>query len=616
MIYKLRNGLFFMLFLVVMAPALPIYAQQNNNQNQRFVDERLANELYRNQEWEQAKNLYLKLYETYKAQHYYNYYFNCLIQLRELDEAEKAAKRMQRQQKNTQSEIDLGYVWQLQGDSKKARDLFNSIIQQMPADRNIISTIANAFRTRNLDEFALLTYEKGSKMAAVNYGFYLEKAGLYQMTGNFDATLDNYLLHLTQQPDHIDLIKSRIQSMMMMDIDNSMSDLVRSKLLVKAQKEPENFLFNELLIWYSLQEKDYELAMIQAKALDRRFGDRDLNIIELAHISLANGQYEVANDGFSYIIGKAQTSTFYFDALIGSIKARYNIAEQQAGTDVQSYQQLNSDISKALDEAGFNRETYELAVIKARILTYNLNRSEEAREIMERALMLPIRPEEQAHLKMYIADILLFQNEVWEATLLYSQVDKALKNEPVAHEARFRNARLRYFIGEFGWALSQLDVLKAATSKLIANDALTLSLLISDNLSVDTTGTDLKAFAKADLLTYQKKDQQALFVLDSLLQHNRSLVLKPHILMKKASILQRKKQFAEADSIYGLIYTQFSDSYLADDALFQSALINENQLNNVSKARKQFELVFNQYPASIYAVQARQKYRNLRGDSL
>jgi tetratricopeptide (TPR) repeat protein len=615
MIQLKTSAIRIVLMLTMLLATQVLMAQQSNQQNQRFVDERLANELYRSQEWEQAKNLYLKLYDTYKAQHYYNYYFNCLIQLRELDEAERAAKKMQRQQKNTQSDIDLGFVLQLKGESKKARDIFYGIIQQLPADRNIISTTANAFRTRNLDEFALLTYEKGSKMNGINYGFYLEKAGLYQMTGNFDATLDNYLLHLNQQPDHIDLVKSRIQSMMMMDIDNSMSELVRSKLLSKAQKEPENYIYNELLIWFSLQEKDYELAMIQAKALDRRFGERDFNIVELAHISLSNGQYEVANDGFTYVMHKGPSEPFYFEALKGALKSRYYIAEQQVATSISVYQKLNSDITAAFEEAGFNRETYELAIIQASILTYQLDLPLEARSIMERALMLPLRPEEQANLKMHIADILLFQNEVWEATLLYSQVDKSMKNEPVAHEARFRNARLRYFIGEFGWAQAQLDVLKAATSKLIANDALTLSLLINDNLTDDTTGLSLKAYAKADLLTYQKKDTAALNLLDSLLQHNRSLVLKPHVFLKKAAILQRMKQFMDADSLYHQLYLQFPDSYLSDDALFQSALLNETHLKNTDLARKQFEIIFNQYPASIYAVQARQKYRNLRGDS-
>ncbi|MCK9449552.1 MAG: tetratricopeptide repeat protein [Bacteroidales bacterium] len=606
----------FIVLYLILAAEIPALAQQSTQQNQRATDERVANEFYRNRDWEQAKTLYLNLYNTYKGRHHYNYYFNCLIQLNQLDEAEKAARKMQRQQKDIQSDIDLGYVLQLKGNSKKAADIFDQVIRQLPADRNIISLTANTFRSRNLDDYALLTYEKGSKMPAINYGFHLEKANLYQMSGNTEATMDEYLLHIAQHPEHIDLIKSRIQNMLLLDIDNKISETVRTKLLEKAQKQIDNFVYNELLVWYSLQEKDFELAMIQVKALDRRWGDREPQILELASISFSNAQYEVAEDGYAYVLNKGRTNPFYTDALIGALKSGYYKAEEQYESNIKVYQKLNTDIISAFQSIGFNRETYELGIIQARILTFNLNQHEEARTILEKAIMLPLRRDEQANLKMHMADILLFQGDVWEATLLYSQIDKSLKNEPVAHEARYRNARLRYFIGEFGWALTQLDVLKAATSKLISNDAQTLALLIRDNLMEDTTGQSLRAFAKAELLSYQHKTDEALHILDSLLQYDRSITLRPHLLMTKAALLYKRQEYDMAETLYQQLFQQFPDSYLADKALFQSGLIYENQFHDPENARLRYERIFNSYPSSMYAVQARQKYRHLRGDKL
>lgn len=611
--------LFFVILLSI--PATFLQAQQvrtdnNAQQNQRVIDENLAYEFYRNQDWESAKAVYWNLFETHKARHYYNFYFNCLIQLNQLDEAEKSARRQLRNTKDVQNEIDLGYILMLGGDQKKSREIFDNIIKGLIADRNRISQVANAFRTRNLDEYTLLTYEKGSKLPGVNYEFHLEKAGIYQSTGNYTAAIDSYLSHLDSNPENLDLIKRYFQNMVVMDIDNSMSELMRSKFLTKAQANPDKVLYGELLIWFSLQQRDYDIAMIQAQAMDRRFGDREFTVLELAEISLSNSQYEVASKGFSYVAAKGQGSIYYFQGLKGALKARYYLAEQSHNTDINIYEGISKDIEKAFQTIGFNRETYELAIIQARILTYALDKPSEALAIMEKSLELPLRPDEQANLKMNLADILLYQNEVWEATLLYSQVDKALKNEPVAHEARFRNARLRYFIGEFSWAQTQLDVLKAATSKLISNDALTLSLLIRDNLMDDTTGSSLRAYARADLMTFQKRDPEALLVLDSLTQFDRTQSLKPHVYMKKAEILARSSRFQEADDLYTLVFTQFSDSYLADDALFQSALLNEENLNNIERARTLYEIIFDKYPASIYAAQARQKYRSLRGDSI
>lgn len=583
-------------------------------QDPRFVDETLAWEFYRNQDWENAKILYQKLYTSFQAQYYFNLYFNCLIQLNLLDEAEKAVRKHQRSFKDVQNEVDLGYLLKLKGEQKKATQAFDKIINEMPSDRNWVNHVSNAFRNRNMDDYALLAYEKGSQLPGINYGFQLEKAGQYQMTGNFSKAIDNYISFLAAYPEQIDLVKTYLQNILAMDIDNSMAELMRSKLLIAAQSNPAKPYYSELLLWFSLQQKEFDLAMIQAQALDRRIGDRDYLVLELAEICLANGQNEGAFNGFSYIIEKGPKGLNYFQGIKGALKARYLIANETLSAPKEVFENILGDIDKAFALIGFNRETYDLARIQANIKAYHLEKSSEAIQLINKAMSLPLRVEEVAELKMHLADILLYQNEVWEATLLYSQVDKLLKNEPLAHEARFRNARLRYFIGEFAWAQSQLDVLKAATSKLIANDALSLSLLIQDNLDDDTTGLSLKAFAKADLLFYQKKNNEASLLLDSLIKHNKSLALQPHVLMRKAELLIRKNQYSAADSLFKIVFTSFSDGYLADDALLRSATLNENQLNNTVEARKLYEIIVDKYPASIYAAQARNKYRQLRGD--
>ena len=72
---------------------------------------------------------------------------------------------------------------------------------------------------------------------------------------------------------------------------------------------------------------------------------------------------------------------------------------------------------------------------------------------------------------------------------------KEFKNDPLGHLAKFKNAQVYYFSGEYDWCQAQLDVLKASTSKLIANDALELSVLITDNYNMDTSETAMKLFA-------------------------------------------------------------------------------------------------------------------------
>jgi TolA-binding protein len=243
-------------------------------------------------------------------------------------------------------------------------------------------------------------------------------------------------------------------------------------------------------------------------------------------------------------------------------------------------------------------------------MTYQLGQTDEAVALLVNTLAKVGGKQDQAQLKLKLADIYLHEDEVWEATLLYSQVDKSMKEEPLGHEARFKNAQLRYFIGEYEWAESQLKVLKAATSKLIANDAMTLSLIIKDNLSVDTTGMELKRLARADYRIYQQREDEAIALLDEIIA-NGNEVSKPHALFRKGEIAEKRKEFESAEQLYLQIVEHYSESYMADAALMQAALIEQNQLKSKELAKQHYEKLIDEYPTSIYTAQAKKNYRKL-----
>ncbi|MBG0782676.1 MAG: hypothetical protein H0S84_10435 [Bacteroidales bacterium] len=613
--------LFFFLVLFLMQPFIA-EAQElrqigREQQNQRVSDERLANQFYRNQEWEQAGALYLKLYQTYKSQHYFSYYLHCLIQLDEFEEAENQLKsEIKRNPRAVNLQVDLGYIYLLQGDQRKASRSFDRIVKSLVPDRNQIAMVANAFRSRGLYEYALMAYDFGAAHSEVNYPFYLEKASLFQYQGNYEMAFENYLLQLDYQPQHLDLIKNRLQNILMMDIDNSMADLLREKLLIRAQSQPDNMLFGELLIWFSLQQNDYEIALIQAKALDRRQGEREPQILELADISMENRAYAVALQGFEYVVSKGRNSAYYIPAYVGYLQARYLIAREEHQIDKELYAKLSSDIEQAFDELGFNAELYPLVITLSSIYAYEQNNTPDAVALLKKGLKLPLNAQEEALIKLQLADIYLFTDEVWEATLIYSQIEKKLKDEPIGHEARYRNARLRYYIGEFGWAAMQLDVLKAATSKLIANDAMQLSLKIRDILMEDTTGNTLSALARAELLSFQRKPEKAKYLLDSLLVAIQNPVITSYTLFASAELAIVQKDFNTADSLFKLLFSNYPDSYLADEAIYQSGLILEHSIKNLPLASDRYQLLIDDYPASIYAAEARRRYRTIRGDDV
>jgi tetratricopeptide (TPR) repeat protein len=582
-------------------------------QEDRRKKEQLAYQFFNEKDYEKAKPLFLELYGISKYAHFFNQYIECLFALREYELAEKQlSKLVKEDSKNWRARIDYGYTFLLQGQQRKAERVFNAILENLSSDKNSINNIGAIFRVRGLYGYAILVYEKGAAINNESYPFYLEIATIYQSNRDLEKAFDYYMLHLEQNPDQINVIKSRLQLFLIRDIDNSINDLFRDKLLKITQEKPDNQVYTEFFIWLALQQKDYELAIIQAQAFDRRFGNYEASIFEFSQIAFDNEQYEAAEEGFQYLVDKGHENPFYAIAFTGLIQTKYYLAKENRNTPKTTYQTLAKQIEKNFEQVGLNRETFDLAMIYAQILSFELHDYAKAYQLINDVSKLKLERQQEAVLKMTFADLYLLQDEVWEATLLYSQVDKSMKNEPIGHEARFRNAKLRYYIGEFNWAQTQLKILKASVSKLTANDALSLSLLISDVLNEDTTTVSLRKLAHADLLLYQQKIDEADRLLDSLWKTQKQGAIVPHLFLRKADIAEQKGNYTRADSLYKSVFTNFPDSYLADDALIRSGILNETILNKKDIAIERYELLIDEYASSIYVATARRKYRSLR----
>ena len=438
---------------------------------------------------------------------------------------------------------------------------------------------------------------------------YMEKANQYYSMLNYEQAFEYYFLALEDNPKLYNQVKSRLQTLLLYDVNKSIADEMRIALLKKTQEKPENEQFARLLMWFALQQEDYDIALEQCKSLDRRFNDQDAQLITIAHICFDNGQYALAKEAFEYLITKGKINPYYGDAVVGAVKTESQLCKINHVEDKTVYERLNQKIEEAYPEIG-SKEYPNLVEIQADILAYHLDQPQAAVDLLLKVINQTNNKNQQNQLKLKLADIYLYIDEVWEATLLYSQVDKSMKDDPLGHEARFRNAQLRYFIGEFAWAETQLHVLKAATSKLIANDAMSLSLIISDNLEADTSGMELQRLARADYKIYRHKDDEALPILDSIC-HNGNEISKPHALFRLAELKEKKHDYASADELFIQLVKDFPDSYMADDALMRAALIEDQQLKNKEAAKQHYEQLIDNYPTSLYTAQAKKNYRRL-----
>ncbi len=595
----------------VLTPFRPSGAAQPVN------DEQLAMQLYQARDYVKAAEVYQRLYDKLPSNYYYSYLLFCLVETRDFNQAERLVMKQQKYEKRMLHYlVDLGYIYYREGNGAKAKKHYDEAISKMEPDPVQISDLANAFTTKGEMDYALRTYTRGREMMNSPFVFSFEMASIYERGQDYKSAFGEYLNLLEVNKSYLNTVEDRLQNILAEDKDNEKSEMLRKALLTRVQEDPEMILYSELLWWYSVQQKDFRLALIQAKALNRRLKENGERILEVASLAISNGDYEIALEAFSEVASRGPGHPYYDFARAGILNTRFLRIISSPAPSKKSFEALEEEFHKELKESGENAPNVPLMENLARLDAFYLGKQNEAAAILGRAVELPgLTEAERSKCKMTLADILVLTGDVWEASLLYQQVYKDFKNDVLGQEAKYRSARLSYYIGEFAWARSQLDILKAATSKLIANDAMELSLLISENYDPDSNTVALGMFARSELLDYCNEEEASILTLDSILMKFSYHPIFDEVIRKKAGIRKKQGRFAEADSLLATAVSDYPDGTVADEALFERAELNEKFLDNKSRAMELYQELFEKYPSSIFVPDARKRYRTLRGDS-
>ena len=580
-------------------------------------DRALADQYLNNYEYEKAAAIYDKLFDK-DPYGTYNNYLRTLLALKNYDEAEKIVKKVSKKQPgNLAYQVDMGFIYQSRGQTDKAKQIYAKAIKALQPDQGQIIMLANAFYGRQDWDNALATYSEGRKLLRGNYNFNYEIADLYYQKQDYAKMIDEYLNAVQDNPNNQQTVQNILQSRLGNDADNTRSDFLRQALLRRVQRNPDQPVYSEMLIWLFVQQKDFESALIQAKALDKRQREEGDRIMMLGNLADNNEDYDVAIKCYQYVIDKDKDAANYIPARMQLLNVKNKKLTRSNAFTQQDLLLLESDYKNTLAELGKDGQTAPLIRGLAHLQVFYLDKIDEAITNLEEAIAYPnISRQVQADCKLELGDIYLFTGNVWDSDLMYAQVDKMFKNDPMGQEAKFRSARLDYYRGDFSWSQAQLDVLKSATSQLIANDALYLSLLISDNMGPDSTNEALMAYSKADLLSFRNKYDDALVVLDSLERVFPDHSLIPYSMFKRSDIMDIKKNYVEEDSLLKHIVEKYADGVLADDALFNRAELYERKLSDKTKAMELYQDLLTKYPGSLYVVEARKRFRTQRGDAV
>lgn len=599
---------------IFLCGASTVFAQSKGN-----TDEALARQYFLNNKYDKAAYYYDKLYRSSAGDdYYYSYLLQCYIQLQQYKTAEKLAEKQQKKFPDRPNyTVDMGYIYQVQGNQKKADKYFKQAIKDLPPNRQVIISVADAFEKIQDYDDALAVYNKAQKLLGYD-NFNMQRARIYSLKGDYASMIDEYLDLLNLSPAYIQSVQNALQISLHPDLDGKKKAILRQELLKRVQKHPDKTVYAELLIWYYIQDKNFQGAFIRAKALDRRNKEDGLRIFTLAKIALKNNDYNTAIDCYDYIINMKPKENYYYDkAKMQKVDALFTKIETIGKYTDKDLQDLKAAFTKTLSALGEKGSTAPLLREEARFYAFYLHNTNQAEQILQKAIHLgDIEKHEQAKCKIQLADIYVLEGNVWNAALLYGQVESDFKYDELGDEAKFKNAKISYYTGNFKWAKAQLDVLKASTSKLIANDAMDLSLLITDNTTLDTNTVPLKMYAQADLLTYQRKFNAAMNKLDSIDSLFPHHSLADEILLEKGKIMEKEQNFTQAAKYLEQLVQQYPKQIWADNALFMLGELYEYHIQDKKKAMHYYKQIMLNYASSIFVTPARRHYRILRGDDV
>ena len=584
---------------------------------QKNVDDKLAMQYYEQKQFDKAAAYFEKLYDK-QPDAYFTYYFKCLIETKDYKTAEKITKRqIKHSNGNTHLYVKLGTVYRLMGNPDKEKDQYNKAVKEVIPEQKLIFALAHAFEDEELYDYAIEVYKKGRKQTAASYPYFYEIAEVYKKKGDLKAMVNEYLDAVEFRESELYTAQANLQQSLGYDEKNGglNNPILKQELQRRIQQNPDRTIFSEFLIFLLNQQKDFEGSFVQNKALDKRQKTDGTRLMELAKLCISNENYAVAEKCYQYVMSKGKDNPYYDIADIERLNANYLQLTNQTNPNNADVILLNSNIEAAIKSYGISNLTLPLIKKSALLKAYYLDKPQDAIQSLEELIaQYTFDKNSVAEIKLDLGDMNLLVGNIWDASLLYSQVEKDFKYEVVGQGAKFRNAKLSYYASDFKWAKTQCDVLKGATTKTIANDALDLSLVITDAIGVDTNDAPLSLFASAELLVLQHQYDRALARLDSINSIFSEHTLGDDIYYKKAEIYKRTTRYVEAAKMYENILEFYPTELYGDDALFKEAELYERYLNDKEKAKQLYQDVLTKYPGSIYVVDARKRYRDLRGD--
>jgi len=592
------------------------------------IDFQLAKKYYLDSDYEKAALYYekifkepehrLKIYENYKS---------TFIELNKFKEAEKLIKTLIKENPNKlKFLVDLGVIYGIVDRSDKKNQVFDKAIEQIIKETSYDNAfdLGLAFEKIGNLEKALEVYLNFESKNLLNpFAFHSKIALIYNKTGKTNKMINTFFEMLDFNNKFLQNVQNGLVNSI--DFQNNLKEkeILRQSIIEKIQANPKKIVYIELLAWFYMLNNDYENAYTQIKALDKKLNKNGSKLLELGNTALNNQDFKVAIKCFDDVDLKSNSLEYKFEAKnkkLFALKSKILYGNQIIQEELEelkaNYLLILSQLNNSKNVYNNSLRKYNLLLDLSEIEAFYLGDISSAKQHLNNAILIPrLKEKQKGNAKLKLANILVLEDNIWEASLMYLQIEKQFKDDQLGHLAKFKNAQVYYFSGEYDWCQAQLKVLKASTSKLIANDALELSVLISDNYNMDTSEVAMMLFSYADMLTFQQQFSKANILYDSILKNFKNHSLNDEIIFRKAKIDLKQHNYQKAIEHFKLLIDNYPNSILLDNSLFLIASIYEEKIKDFDQAKKYFKTILFDHKGSLYAAESRKRFRKLAGST-
>ena len=509
--------------------------------------------------------------------------------------------------------VDMAILIKKQNGVEASMEYLDRLVSDYSGNYHLISQLAQYLSAKGFFEHSIKAYQIARKLSRNALQYALEMAAVYRQADRRGDMMFEYLNYARINANTLAYVKRIFQDLILPGPD---MDTLEIRLLERIQKHPEDNTFIELIIWSKIQIRDYYGAFLQARAYERRVKGTGARLVQIGDLALKDLAYDDGIRIFDYV-AKEYKSSYGRLAQVRSLKAKERKLKETLPLDTALIEELTLKYKSFISNNGVNTETMLAMRNQALLYAFYLDRTDTAIQILNSVIDFKTRNRNFiAKCKIDLGDLYLLDDQRWEATLLYSQVEKANKDDLIGYQAKLKNAKLSYYMGEFELAKSHLDILKQATSREIANDALQLSLIIANNTMMDDSSVVLKKFVEIDFLLFQNKLERALSSFLKILKDYPDHEIQDEVFWKLAEIYEKIGQFDNAIYYLDKILKSHREDIFGDDAHLRKARISELQLGNQKNALELYTSFILDFPGSIYVDEVRKKVRELRGDSM